>query len=445
MSDEIVKNTGLAEMKTPFLLSKLDEKLSTSLPVAIKILSPDDEADVSPDVTRLIQLFDPSTPVLPPTFLDSVTVEQIYETLNNGSSSVFETNFVCVVSDSGSYEGSVHLSNIMTAWKGETLSKLLKHRKIVTQMTSNTDIVGIVDEMRRISNREIIFTHPKSGKIIGVLDKGKLMYEILRQGKVASGRERSKSAPGASLFASSFRGAAAVVPGYHANDSSLSGYAACDSDISLFPSKGDKSAEAYFEKSVFQCFLDRIPWIGVLLLVNFLSQFIQKKLKYAIDHNGNVATFLTLIIGSGGNIAAQSSTVFVRALSSKNMGMGHPLLNQYIRHEGLVCFLIITVVLAATFSYALVSQLLDSKYDRNICLYLPVTVTASLSITCTLAAMISVGLPIFIKRYTKFDPALISAPLAQTFLDVGGGALFLLAAKYFMTDVFHCGDIGGDC
>ena len=77
MSDQIVKNTGLAEMKTPFLLSNPDEKLSASLPVAIKILSPDDEADVSPDVTRLIQLFDPSTPVLPPTFLDSVTVEQI--------------------------------------------------------------------------------------------------------------------------------------------------------------------------------------------------------------------------------------------------------------------------------------------------------------------------------------------------------------------------------
>ena len=66
-------------MKTPFLLSKPDDQKvpDACLPVAIKILSPDDEADVSPDVTRLIQLFDPSTPVLPPTFLDSVTVEQI--------------------------------------------------------------------------------------------------------------------------------------------------------------------------------------------------------------------------------------------------------------------------------------------------------------------------------------------------------------------------------
>ena len=100
--------------------------------------------DVSPDVTRLMQLFGPTTPVLPSTFLGSITVELFYEILNKGSSSAFETNFVCIVSDSGSYEGSVHLSKIMTAWKGETLSKLLKHRDAVTQLASNTDVGEIV-------------------------------------------------------------------------------------------------------------------------------------------------------------------------------------------------------------------------------------------------------------------------------------------------------------
>jgi hypothetical protein len=192
----------------------------------------------------------------------------------------------------------------------------------------------------------------------------------------------------------------------------------------------------YFESSVKACFLDRAPWILALLVANFFSQYIQSTLQYAMQHNTIVATFMTLIIGAGGNIAAQTSTVFIRLLASEKMvgeELNASLLKKYVVHELLVCSLIILMIVSCCSIY--------STFTEWGCFYIPVTVGISLLCVCSIAAVISIGIPILVKRNTSLDPALLSAPLSQTVLDIAGGAIFLYVAKIIMIHWIPCGDL----
>jgi cation transporter-like permease len=190
----------------------------------------------------------------------------------------------------------------------------------------------------------------------------------------------------------------------------------------------------YFDKSILGCFSERAPWILALLFANFFSQYVQQQLTYSMERNTKVATFMTLIIGAAGNIAAQTSTVFIRLLSRTSP---NDRLKKYVLHELLVGSLLVALIVVCCGTYALFTNLG--------CAYIPVTVSLSLGITCSLAVLIATFLPITVKRYSSLDPALLSAPLTQTVLDIGGGAIFLYSAQYIMINWMPCGDLGHVC
>ena len=223
--------------------------------------------------------------------------------------------------------------------------------------------------------------------------------------------------------------------GYASTSFSMSRYMSFANVTSFaLETTGDKDNSEYFDKSILGCFLERAPWILTLLAANFFSQFVQQQLTYAMEHNTLVATFMTLIIGAAGNVAAQTSTVFIRLLAGKSRN--HPI-KKYVMHEILVGLSLVALIVICCGTYGL--------FTTWGCAYIPVTVSISLAITCSLAVMIATFLPIAISRYSSLDPALLSAPLSQTVLDIGGGAIFLYSAKYIMIHWISCGDLGSGC
>ncbi|RLB79418.1 MAG: hypothetical protein DRH24_12610 [Deltaproteobacteria bacterium] len=74
--------------------------------------------------------------------------------------------------------------------------------------------------------------------------------------------------------------------------------------------------ESYYSISATMLYKKRIGWLLILLITDFLSSGIIAYFENAIKAVIALAFFIPVLIDSGGNIAAQSSTLIIRALAT---------------------------------------------------------------------------------------------------------------------------------
>jgi magnesium transporter len=160
----------------------------------------------------------------------------------------------------------------------------------------------------------------------------------------------------------------------------------------------------------------RIPWLAVLLLTNTLTIFLMSNFEEILDEVVALAFFTPLLIDTGGNVGAQSSTVVIRALSTDELKHRKPL--WVILRESLAGGLlgILLGVAVIALAYGLMGQL-------------QVGLTVGISLLCIsiIAATTGAGLP-FLFSAMGFDPALMSAPFITTVVDILGIFIYLSIA-----------------
>ena len=59
----------------------------------------------------------------------------------------------------------------------------------------------------------------------------------------------------------------------------------------------------------------RMPWLILLMMVQSLSSFVLQRYEKLIEENIVIASFLTMLVGGGGNAAVQVVTDIVRAMT----------------------------------------------------------------------------------------------------------------------------------
>lgn len=180
------------------------------------------------------------------------------------------------------------------------------------------------------------------------------------------------------------------------------------------------AADDYFQTDLLTVARRRVVWLFVLLITNTATSAVIRSQESVLQQVVALAAFIPLLIGTGGNVGAQSSTVVIRGLSTNEVNPKGAM--RVIWREaqagvllGLILGLVVTV-------WAFVLQ-------RN--LVVSVAVGISLVAISILASVSGSVLP-FLFRILNLDPALMSAPFITTAVDVLGVFIYLTTAKFIL-------------
>ncbi len=178
----------------------------------------------------------------------------------------------------------------------------------------------------------------------------------------------------------------------------------------------------YFQSSLFTIARRRIVWLLILVLANGITTKVIAMNDQILSQVVILAAFIPLLIGTGGNVGAQSSTVVIRGLST-----------QKIKSLGAL-----KAILKETFTGALLGVLMlfvvipFAWWQGNGPL-IGFAVGISLISITTLAATAGALLPLLFDRM-GLDPALMSSPFITTVTDIAGVFIYLNTATWLLAN-----------
>jgi len=180
------------------------------------------------------------------------------------------------------------------------------------------------------------------------------------------------------------------------------------------------SEDSYFSTGTFKHAKNRIVWLLVLMLSSTITGGIITEYENAFAAIPLLVSFIPMIMGTGGNCGAQSSTLIIRGLATDEIEVKDVL--KVIWKE-------IRVAIAVGLALAVIDALYIIIRYQN--LMLAITLGATLMLTVTLAKLIGCCLPLLAKKL-KLDPALMASPLITTIVDICSVWIFFQVATMIM-------------
>ncbi|WP_018231280.1 magnesium transporter [Thioalkalivibrio thiocyanodenitrificans] len=169
------------------------------------------------------------------------------------------------------------------------------------------------------------------------------------------------------------------------------------------------------ESSAGLLYQKRIGWLVILVVVNIFSGAAIALFETAIEAVVALVFFLPLVIASGGNAGAQSSTLMVRALAT-----GDVQARDWLRLWGKE--LLVSIALGTTMGLAVWGA---GAWLGGADVGLAVAI--SMVLVVVMASMLGMVLPFALERL-NFDPASASAPLITSVADVFGVLIYFSVA-----------------
>ena len=174
----------------------------------------------------------------------------------------------------------------------------------------------------------------------------------------------------------------------------------------------------YFASRILDVVRRRGVWLLLLIAVNTITYTIIARNEALLTGELLIlAAFIPLLIGTGGNVGAQSATVVIRGLATGEVKPRRALA-VVLREAGIGALLgIVLGAVALGWAYA---------FGRN--LQVAAVVSTTLVAISVMATLAGGALP-FIFRLFKIDPALVSAPFITTIMDIFGVAVYFGIAQ----------------
>jgi len=179
--------------------------------------------------------------------------------------------------------------------------------------------------------------------------------------------------------------------------------------------------ESYLFSTPFNLYKKRIGWLLILLITDFLSSSIIAHFENAIKAVIALAFFIPVLIDSGGNIAAQSSTLVIRALATGELTIRSWF--NVVKKE-----LLVGLLIGLTLGIILYVRGFFWRGGPTIGMVVGLSMVA-ITIWSNLLGSL---LPIILTKL-KLDPAVISSPLLTTMVDSTGLIIYFTLAQF----VFH--------
>ncbi|OYW17191.1 MAG: magnesium transporter [Sphingobacteriales bacterium 12-47-4] len=186
--------------------------------------------------------------------------------------------------------------------------------------------------------------------------------------------------------------------------------------------------QPYLETSVLGMFKKRIIWlmilfVGELITISAMQQFQDEIAKVVI-----LATFIPLIISSGGNSGSQASTLVIQAMALGEVTIGDWW--KIMRREIISGLLLGAVLCLMGISVITAWHFLSDTFGVH---YLRIAFTIGLSLVGIVmwGTLMGSMLPLLLKRFGA-DPAASSTPFVATLVDVTGLLIYFSFASLML-------------
>jgi magnesium transporter len=189
--------------------------------------------------------------------------------------------------------------------------------------------------------------------------------------------------------------------------------------------------EPYIETPLFKLFKKRVVWLiilffGELITITAMQSYEEQLAKVVI-----LATFIPLIISSGGNSGSQASTLIIQA-----MALGEITIADWwriMRREIFSGLLLGASLFILGFGVITIWHLFSDKFGEHY-LRIALTIGTSLIGIVVWGTLMGSMLPLLLKRL-GFDPAASSTPFVATLVDVTGLTIYFTMAYIFLSGV----------
>jgi len=176
----------------------------------------------------------------------------------------------------------------------------------------------------------------------------------------------------------------------------------------------------YMNTGVLKISRQRLIWLILLIGTGFISGFIMELYQDLLTSIVALTFFIPLLSGSGGNAGTQASTVIIRGLAT-----GEVLLKDAMRLMGKEILIGVTIGVCM----GLLGSIRAFILQKNP--MLGITVGVAMIVTIITANAIGAILP-FLLKLVKLDPAIMSAPLVSSLLDIISISIYLSLGYLWM-------------
>ncbi len=171
------------------------------------------------------------------------------------------------------------------------------------------------------------------------------------------------------------------------------------------------SDKPYLKTSVFKIFLNRLPWLLLLMVsATFTSLIISSYEDVLLGLSVTLFACVPMLMDTGGNAGSQASVTIIRSIALEEI---HPKdILKVVFKEVRVSLMLGAIMSVVCFAKLM---LIDSLYNP-LSVTVAVTVSIALFITIVLAKLIGSMLPLIAKAI-KLDPAVVASPFITTIVD----------------------------
>ena len=196
-------------------------------------------------------------------------------------------------------------------------------------------------------------------------------------------------------------------------------------DISIMAGMSP-SEETYFGTSVVEHVKSRLPWLLFLMLSATVTQMIMNSYESALVVMPQLAGFIPMLTGPGGNCGSQSSTLVIRGLSVGEIEFRD--LFKVIFKEVRVAA-VVSVILAVVNGIRIIVM---GQGDALIAL----SIGGTMICTVLIAKVVGCTLPMLASKI-GLDPAIMATPLISTLVDISTVTVYFMIVSH----VFHSNKI----
>lgn len=197
----------------------------------------------------------------------------------------------------------------------------------------------------------------------------------------------------------------------------------------------EATEEPYMRQSPWDLARKRVRWLIFLFVAQLFSSSVLRHYNEQIANLSVLAWFIPLLIGTGGNAGAQTTTTVIRALALGEIRVGQLFL--VIRRElftGLMLGTLIGLIgVLNTFFWTFVMPTESGHGADSLGFHLRIALTVGLAQMgiIILATGIGASLPL-LARKLNIDPAVMSAPFITTIVDASGLLLYFTLARWII-------------
>jgi len=169
----------------------------------------------------------------------------------------------------------------------------------------------------------------------------------------------------------------------------------------------------------------RLPWLFASWIGGIVAAFIIGVFDNILENAIALAAFIPVIIGMGGNVGTQSSTIIVRGLATGRVSFENSIT---VLFKEMRVGLILGILYGMLLGFFAIFQFIDTSP------MLGIVVGLSICVSMILAATIGSLVPLILNRF-EIDPAIATGPFVTTAIDIMGVAFYFLIARSLLLGI----------